>query len=179
MMPTASRENAPAESSGPIPARTTDRRPGRVHTDVAVAAVIVAASALIWAGTFTFEEVPAALAQGMGPAAFPRLILAVLIALALWLAVSSRARTDSAREPIHRMVYFTLLAGLAFAAVLVAFGVYGAILFAVLGIGRLWGERRWLLMAMIAAGLGVTTHLVFVRGFGVGLPRGLLLQWLA
>jgi hypothetical protein len=76
-------------------------------------------------------------------------------------------------------VYLTLAAGLAFAATLVVFGMYGAILFAVLGIGRLWGERRWVLLVVIAAGLAATTHLVFARGFGLTLPRGLIGPWLA
>ena len=164
-------------------ARPTDeprrKRPLRVHTDVVIAVAIIGLCALVWAGTLTFEDVPAVLAQGMGPGVFPRLVLGVMTVLALWLAVSSRGRPDPEREPVHRMVYLTAAAGLAFMGVLQVFGIYGAIAFAFLGIGRLWGERRWLLLAAVAAGIAVATHLVFVTAFGIPLPRGLLGQWLA
>jgi putative tricarboxylic transport membrane protein len=156
---------------------TDKTRPARLHADVVIAGVIIGLSALVWGGTLTFEEVPAALAQGMGPGVFPQLILGVLVVLALWLGVSSRGRADPEREPVHRMVYLSALAGLAFMAVLKIFGVYGAIFFAFLGIGRLWGERRWLLLTLVAIGMALTTHLVFVRGFGIPLPHGLLGPW--
>lgn len=155
------------------------KRPIRVHTDVVIAGAIIGLCALVWAGTLTFEEVPAVLAQGMGPGVFPRLVLGVMSVLALWLAVSSRGRPDPEREPVHRMVYLTVVAGLVFMGVVQVFGIYGAIVFAFLGIGRLWGERRWLLLAAVAAGLALATHLVFVTGFGIPLPRGVLGQWLA
>ena len=162
-------------------ARDTDeprrKRPVRVHTDVVIAGVIIGLCALVWAGTLTFEDVPAVLAQGMGPGVFPRLVLGVMIVLALWLAVSSRGRPDPEREPVHRMVHLTVAAGLAVMRVLYVFGIYGAIVFSFLGIGRLWGERRWLLLAAVALGLAIASHLVFVTAFGIPLPRGLLAQW--
>jgi hypothetical protein len=147
-------------------------RLARLHTDVVIAGVVIALCGLTWVGTLTFEEVPAALAQGMGAGVFPRLVLAVLMALAIWLAVTSRGRTDPEREPIHRMVVLTAFAGLAFMVVLKIFGIYGAIVFAFMGIGRLWGERRWGLLAAIAVGMAITTHLAFAVAFGIPLPRG-------
>jgi hypothetical protein len=145
-----------------------------LHTEVVIAFVIIGLCLLVWAGTLTFDEVPAALTQGMGPAVFPRLVLGLLIVLCGWLALSARHRPDPEREPVHRMVYLTALAVLAFMLVLGLLGMYGAIVFAVVGIGRLWGERRWWLLAAVALGLAVTTRIVFVTAFGIGLPRGLL-----
>ena len=43
----------------------------RLHTDVTVALAVLAFCAGVFALTFTFDTVPAALAVGMGPAAFP------------------------------------------------------------------------------------------------------------
>jgi hypothetical protein len=145
-----------------------------LHTDRIIALVIVGFSALVWRLTLTFEELPAALVQGMVPAAFPRLVLTVIVGLAIWLAWSARGRADPAQEPVHGMVYLTILAVLVFMAVLKLLGIYGAILFACVGIGRLWGERRWLLLVTIGGGLAVATHLVFVIGFGIPLPQGVI-----
>jgi hypothetical protein len=171
--PTSKEQPSGADAKG-----TTVDRPARVHTDLVIAAVIIALSALVWGGTLTFDEVPAALAQGMGAAVFPRLILGVIMVLALWLAASCRGRADPEREPFHRMILLTVLATLAFMIVLKFLGIYGAILFSFVGIGRLWGERRWILLAAIAVGMAVVTHLLFVSAFGIPLPRGMIGQWL-
>jgi hypothetical protein len=151
------------------------RRP--IHADILIAGVILAGVVLIWIVTATFEEVPAALAQGMGPAVFPRLVASVIAMLAIWLAFSARGRPDPEREPVHRSVWLTGLAVLAFMGVLKLFGMYGAIFFAVIGIGRLWGERRWWLLAVIAIGMSVAIHLAFVTAFGIPLPRGIVQAW--
>jgi putative tricarboxylic transport membrane protein len=162
------------ESSGSVEGAS-----GRsLHTDVIIGIAILAFCALIWAGTATFEDVPAALTQGMGPAAFPRLILGVIALLAIWLAWSSRARPDPSLEPMHPFAYFTGIAIIVFMAVLDIFGMYAAILFATIGIGRLWGERRWWLLAVIGIGLVAVTHLTFVVAFHSPLPRGRIEAWL-
>ena len=149
-----------------------------IHTDVLICIVILALCALTFAGTTTFEEVPAALAQGMGPAVFPQLILGVIALLAVWLAWSARGRPDPAREPVDRFVYYTAIAILAFMAVLDLLGMYAAILFASIGIGRLWGERRWWLLAVIGMGLIAATHLTFVVAFKIPLPHSRIGAWL-
>jgi hypothetical protein len=177
-MPIASQE-APA----PKTLRTGEKdgthtgRPSRPHSDVVIAGGIIAFCTLVWGGTLTFDEVPAALAQGMGAEAFPRLVLCVLTVLAIGLALASRGRADPEREPIHRLVLLTAAATLAFMVVLKIFGIYGAIAFAFLGIGRLWGERRWSLLAAVTVGMAITIHLVFVKAFGIPLPSGAIGQF--
>lgn len=171
-------DGTPVTSAGAAPTGAVAPRHGRFHTDVWVAGVILAISFAIWLGTLTFPHVPAALAQGMGPGLFPALVLAVIALLAVWLALSARSRPDEEREPVHRMVYVTALAILVCMGALLAFGIYGAIVFAVIGIGRLWGERRLLLLLAIALGMIAAIYLVFVKGFGIALPRSLVWLWL-
>jgi hypothetical protein len=157
-----------------------EARPSRrsIHADSVIAGVILAFCALMWAGTAAFDEVPAAVAQGMGPAAVPRLILSVIILLTLWLAWTARGRSDPQRLPVPGVVYQTGIAVLVFMGVVKLFGIYAAILFAALGIGRLWGERRWWLMAVVGIGLAVATHLVFVIAFKMSLPQSIIGSWL-
>lgn len=152
--------------------------PGRSVSDVAIGLAIVAMALVVWAWTTSFDDVPAALTQGMGPAAFPRLVLGVIIVLALWLAWTASRREPLEYEPVHPMVYATIAAVLGVIGAMMLLGIHGAVLAACIGMGRLWGERRLLLLATIAVGISLAIHFAFVRGFGIGLPRGLLQTWL-
>lgn len=164
----------PGERLAPaVPAR---RR--RIHSDVAIAIGIVAFCAIIYAITTTFPKVPAALATGMGPEVFPRLLLALLMVLAGALVLLARGKADRGREPIPAMVYWTALAMLAFMGVLWAAGMAAAMFIGFVGMGLLWGERRWVLLVTSGFVLSALIYTLFVKGFGVPLPRGLLGDWL-
>jgi putative tricarboxylic transport membrane protein len=150
--------------------------PRRLHTDAVVALVILAFCAGVFALTFTFDTVPAALAVGMGPAAFPRLLLAVMALLALLLAVSSRGRAEEVREPVPAMVWWTAAAMLAFMGVLWLVGMVVAMAIAVVGMGALWGERRWLILLASGIGLSLAIYVFFTKVFGIPLPAGFIAE---
>ena len=111
----------------------------RLHTDVIVALAVLAFCAGVFALTFTFDTVPAALAVGMGPAAFPRLLLAVMALLALILAVTARGRAEEVREPVPPMVYWTAAAMIAFMGLLAIVGMVPAMIVAIVAMGAMWG----------------------------------------
>jgi hypothetical protein len=133
----------------------------------------------VWALTLTFDDVPEALTQGMGPAAFPRLVLGVIIVLALWLVFTASSRALPEIELTHRMVYLTGTAMVGVLGAMALFGIHGAVMAACVGMGRLWGERRLWLLTLIAVCMSIAIHFAFVRGFGIGLPRGILQTWLS
>ncbi|MBR3189384.1 tripartite tricarboxylate transporter TctB family protein [Bosea sp. (in: a-proteobacteria)] len=164
---------------GAEPSTTPGPAPGRVHPDVATGLVIVALCLGVWGLTLAFDDVPAAIATGMSPATFPRLVLGVIIVLACWLALTASNRSQPEIEAVHPMVYATAAAIGGAMAAMAVFGIHGAVVASVIGIGRLWGERRLLLLATIAAGMSLSLHFAFVRGFGIGLPHGLLQTWLS
>ncbi|KUL93829.1 hypothetical protein DK26_21365 [Bosea sp. WAO] len=153
--------------------------PGRVRPDVATALVIIALSLAVWGLTLAFDDVPAAISTGMSPAAFPQLVLGVIIVLACWLAWTASSRCQPEIEAVHPMVYATAAAIGGVMAAMAVFGIHGAVVASIIGIGRLWGERRLLLLATIAVGMSLSLHFAFVRGFGIGLPRGFLQTWLS
>jgi hypothetical protein len=157
---------------------TAEPPPRRFHPDVVTGLAVVALCLVVWAVTTTFDEVPVALTQGMGPAAFPRLVLGVIILLALWLAWTASSRPRPEYETVHPMVYATAGSIVAVSGAMLVFGIHGAVLASCIGIGLLWGERRLLLLATIAIGMSLAIHFAFIRGFGIGLPRGLLQTWL-
>lgn len=170
---------ASATEGGDETSATAGAMPGRVHSDVVTGLVVVALCLAVWGLTLAFDDVPAAISTGMAPATFPQLVLGVIIVLACWLALTARSRCQPEIEAVHPMVYATAAAIGGVMAAMAVFGIHGAVAASVIGIGRLWGERRLLLLATIAAGMSLALHFAFVRGFGVGLPRGLLQVWLS
>jgi hypothetical protein len=151
----------------------------RMHTDVAIALAIVAFCAVVYGITLTFDTVPESLAVGMGPEAFPRLVLGTMVVLAGVMAWASRGRPDPARERVPGIVYATALSFVAFMALMGLVGFIIAIPVGVVGMGFLWHERRRKRLFATAIGLAVTVWLIFDKGFGIPLPRGLLGDWLS
>jgi putative tricarboxylic transport membrane protein len=162
-------------------ARLTPGAPARrrrVHSDLAIALGIVAFCGVVYAITMTFPEVPAAFASGMGPEVFPRLLLGVLVVLAGVMVLLARGKEDTVREPIPAMVYWTALAMLAFMGLVWLAGMIPAMFLGFVGLGLLWGERRWPILVIAGFALTALIYAMFVKGFAIPLPRGLLGEWL-
>jgi Tripartite tricarboxylate transporter TctB family len=158
------------------PGTGTRARP--IHSEFAITLGIVAICAVVYAITLTFPDLPPALSSGMGPAVFPQLLLGVMVALAVLLAFLARGKADEAREPIPAMVYWTALAMLAFMGVLWLVGMAAAMFLGFVGIGLLWGERRWPILVIAGLALSAIIYAVFVKGFAIPLPRGVVGDWL-
>jgi hypothetical protein len=150
----------------------------RFHSDFAIAVGIVAFCGVVYAITATFPEVPAAFASGMGPEVFPRLLLGVLVVFAGMLALMAKGKTDQVREPIPAMVYWTALAMAAFMGVVWLAGMVPAMFIGFVGMGLLWGERRWAILVIAGSALTALIYTMFVKGFAIPLPRGVLGEWL-
>jgi hypothetical protein len=138
---------------------------------VAAAAVIAIAAAL-FAATFWFEQMPEGITRGFGAEAFPRLVLGTIVALALLLGFASREADTLPRIPA--MVYYSGGALIAFMAVVPVVGMLPAMFLFLLGLGYLWGERRHWLLFLSAGIMTAVIWAIFVRGFSVQLPKGLL-----
>ena len=137
-----------------------------------VAAVGAAAIAIVlFALTFGFEQMPEGITRGFGAEVFPRLVLGTIVALALLLFITSPSAPALERIPV--MVYYTGAALLAFMALVPLAGMLPAMFVFLIGLGYAWGERRYWLLFLSAAVMTGAIWLVFVRGFGVQLPKGL------
>jgi putative tricarboxylic transport membrane protein len=151
----------------------------RIHSDQAAAAVIIAVAAAAYGYTFTFPEVPKALQQGMGPERYPQLVSLVLIGLGVLLAIKARGRADDTRPPpLEPAVVLTAASGALFIGAVWLVGMPAAMVLALVALGLLWGERRWLPLLLNAVLLPAIIWAVFVRGLKVPLPTGVLGQLL-
>ena len=138
----------------------------------AAAAAVIAIAAALFAATFWFEQMPEGITRGFGAELFPRLVLGTIIALAILLALP---RTVA--EPLPRippMVWYSGAALVAFMAVVPVAGMLPSMFLFLLALGYLWGERRHWLLLLNAALLTAIIWAIFVKGFGVQLPKGVL-----
>jgi putative tricarboxylic transport membrane protein len=171
---------SPREMNDPPDGTTPSGATGRlgIHSDLAIAIGIIAFCAIVYVLTTTFLSMPTAMqSMGMGPEVFPRLLLGLLVVLAGVLALFSRGSSDEPREPIAPMVYWTALAMVAFMGVLWLAGMAVAMVVGFVGLGALWGERRWALLVGSGVILSIAIYFTFVKGFGVPLPRGVIGDW--
>lgn len=125
--------------------------------DLIVSAILLLVSGFLYYLTTKFEEASALLGQNVGPADFPRLVLAIIAILALLMLLERRLQParwqkikDGQADPVKRLTWLTI----AFVMAVTAAGPYlGTILtmFVVcLVLPVLWGERRWWLVGPFA-----------------------------
>jgi hypothetical protein len=143
-----------------------------VNSNRVAAAAVVAAAAALFAATFWFEQMPEGITRGFGAELFPRMVLGTIVALALLLAMTPASDAQLPRLP--PMLWYSGASLLAFMALVRVLGMLPAMFVLLIGLAYLWGERRHWLLFLSAIVLMVAVWGVFVRGFGVQLPRGLL-----
>jgi len=142
-----------------------------VTSNRVAAAVVVAVAAALFAATFWFEEMPEGITRGFGAELFPRMVLGTIIALALLLALTPAS--DAPLPRIPPMMWYSAATLLAFMALVRVAGMLPAMFALLIGLGYLWGERRHWLLVLSAILLMLAVWGVFVKGFGVQLPKGL------
>lgn len=142
-----------------------------MNSNRVAAAAVVAVAAALFAATFWFEEMPEGITRGFGAELFPRMVLGTIIALALLLALTPAS--DAPLPRIPPMMWYSAATLLAFMALVRVAGMLPAMLVLLIGLGYLWGERRHWLLVVSAILLMAAVWGVFVKGFGVQLPRGL------
>ena len=142
------------------------------NPDQRAASVLIALAAIVFALTFTFDEVPAAVRQGMGPERFPRLVAITVAMLSGFVFFQARGRTRKHHEPIDPAVLWVIAGGVLFMGLVWLVGLTLAMVVAILALGVLWGEKRTLAMVANAVLLPGVIWLTFVKGLGVPLPHG-------
>jgi len=145
-----------------------------VRGDDIVGGVILFFCAAAYAITTTFEEVPAMLSQGIQPAVFPRAMIAVIAFLSVIVIIQGRRKAAATRKPVPIVAFAT--AGLlgVFVAAIDWVGMMIAIFLFCLVLPVLWGERRYLWIAVFAVLFPVSIFMLFSKLLEVRFPPGIL-----
>ena len=143
--------------------------------DVVVAAIALALCAVAFGLTFRFTTTtPAAMMSGMGAEFFPRLVIAVMAILAVCIGLGIGNPRSEAPAPIPRIVYIAAAVLAAYVVAVELLGMWVASFIVMVGLGRMWGETRWLRLALTAAAMLFTTWWLFVKFLKGGFPEGLI-----
>ena len=156
--------------------------PSPIHmTDLAVSVIILLICGFLFWSTTTFERVPASLAQNVQPTLFPRLLIAVIAIMALFLPVEhvqkrmSGIDLDSTREaPIKPIAYVTALALLGIVVLTPRLGTFLSTVLACAVLPLLWGERRVWMVGAFAVALPLAVALLFEGVLEVSFEPGIL-----
>lgn len=146
----------------------------RIPRDLGVALAVLAFCAAAYAVTLGFKEAPAAVAQNVQPATFPRLVIAVIAVLSAVMAALSFRSDSQGKRPLKPMVWVTGAMMVAFVIAFETLGFIAAMVLFALAMPLLWGERRWQLLLPFAVLFPAAVYLVFVVGLGVHFDPGLL-----
>jgi len=147
----------------------------RAFADLVAGGLIIAFAAVVFAWTFTFDQAPAALAQNVQPASFPRLVAAVIIVLAGVMMFLSRASVPKKRRaPLKVAMWMTAAAMLAFVLAFTYLGIVVAMALFCLLFPMSWGERRLLWLIPFAIIFPAIIYLLFAKVLGVFFEPGIL-----
>ena len=145
-----------------------------VRGDDIVGGVILFFCAAAYAITTTFEEVPAMLSQGIQPAVFPRAMIAVIAFLSVIVIIQGRRKAAATRKKVPLVAFATAgLLGL-FVAAIDWVGMMIAIFLFCLILPVLWGDRRYLWIAVFAVLFPVSIFMLFSKLLEVRFPPGIL-----
>jgi hypothetical protein len=142
--------------------------------DDIVGGVILFFCAAAYAITTTFEEVPVMLSQGIQPAVFPRAMIAVIAFLSMILIVQSRRKPASVHKPVPMVAFATAGLLAVFVAAIDWVGMMLGIFLFCLILPALWGDRRYLWIAVFAMLFPVGIFMLFSRMLEVRFPLGIL-----
>ncbi|MDE0770055.1 MAG: tripartite tricarboxylate transporter TctB family protein [Opitutaceae bacterium] len=147
-----------------------------INKEQLVEAIAIGAFSLTLLGvTFTFREVPEILAQGIGPAVFPRAVLLLMLILSVILGVRAvrPARSGEVRKamkPIPRIAYISAGMLFLFAVGLLTIGTFPSLLIFCFALSLIWGERRYLPMTITFILFAVAVYVLFEIALGTNLP---------
>ena len=143
-------------------------------------AIVILCALLALIHAFSFDAVPPILARGLQPATFPQLVAVLIVILAGLALVHDLRKPPAPQEKLPRVYYLSVLLMVAFSALLALNLFLIALIAVTVGTALLWGERRPLVLIMMALA-PLLAVVLFDMVFEVRFPRSPLMnlyyQW--
>jgi len=115
----------------------------RVPRDAIAGTAVLAFCLGAYLITLTFRKAPAAIAQNVQPATFPRMVLVVMAVLAAIIIFKSFRAVDKPQKPIKPMVWLSAIVMPGFVIAFYLLGILPAMILLCFLLPLLWGERRF------------------------------------
>ena len=142
--------------------------------DLKILSAIISITVLLYINTFSFDEVPEILAQGMQPTMMPRLIFTLIIFLSLFQIYQNKNLIDEKKEPIKSNAFTTF--GFILFIILIAdkLGFFLAILIFTFLTPFLWQRKDKFFVLLYSIGMTVFVFVFFTLVLQLKFPQGIL-----
>ena len=146
--------------------------------DIKILSVIIIISAALFAYTFTFDEVPEILAQGMQPTMMPRLIFSLIIFLSVFQLVQNKKLKSETKELIRRNAFITF--GYTLFIVLIAdkLGFFISIFLYTLVMPILWQRKDYIKIFFYSLVISIFVFVFFTLVLQLKFPQGILEEFI-
>ncbi len=133
----------------------------RIPRDALAGVTVLAFCLAAYLITLTFKKAPAAIAQNVQPATFPRMVLVVMAVLAGIIIIQSFRAPEKALKPLKPMVWLSALVMPGFVIVFYLLGILPAMILLCVFLPLLWGERRFKFIVPYSIVFPVAVYLLF------------------
>jgi putative tricarboxylic transport membrane protein len=151
---------------------------GRLPRDLAIGAVVLAFTAVTYWISFDIAEAPAALAQNVQPATFPRMVLAVIASLTVVMMALGLQHKDRARDFPKPVMLMTGALMVAFAIAFEAIGPLVAMTLFCVVMPLIWGAGKSAGLIAYALLFPFAIYMLFGVVLDVNFPPGLIINLL-
>ena len=142
--------------------------------DIKILGVIIFISLILFGYTFTFDEVPEILAQGMQPTMMPRLIFSLIIFLCFFQIYQNRSLKSENKDVIKRNAFITF--GYTLFIVLIAdkLGFLISVFLFTLITPILWQRKDYLKITLYSLSMTIFVFVFFTLVLQLKFPQGIL-----
>ena len=142
--------------------------------DIKILGVIIFISLILFGYTFTFDEVPEILAQGMQPTMMPRLIFSLIIFLCFFQIYQNKSLKSENKDVIKRNAFITF--GYTLFIVLIAdkLGFLKSVFLFTLITPILWQRKDYVKITLYSLCMTIFVFVFFTLVLQLKFPQGIL-----
>tara|TARA_B100001057_G_scaffold300458_1_gene300615 strand:+ start:2137 stop:2601 length:465 start_codon:yes stop_codon:yes gene_type:complete len=142
--------------------------------DSKILSIIIFLTLYLFIVTFSFDQVPEILAQGMQPTMMPRLIFSLIILLSIFQIYQNRNLIDKKKEAIKRNAYLTFCFMAFMILIAEKLGFFLTVFVFTLVTPFLWQRKDKLNVFLYSIGMTIFVFVFFTLILQLKFPQGIL-----
>ena len=142
--------------------------------DIKILSVIIFISLILFCYTFTFDEVPEILAQGMQPTMMPRLIFSLIIFLCFFQIYQNKSLKSENKDIIKRNAFITFAYTLFIVLIADKLGFLISVFLFTLITPILWQRKDYVKITLYSFSMTIFVFVFFTLILQLKFPQGIL-----
>ncbi len=142
--------------------------------DIKILSVIIFISLILFGYTFTFDEVPEILAQGMQPTMMPRLIFSLIIFLCFFQIYQNKSLKSENKDIIKRNAFITFAYTLFIVLIADKLGFLISVFLFTLITPILWQRKDYVKITLYSLSMTIFVFVFFTLILQLKFPQGIL-----